>query len=297
MEIIAYGGWEKCIRLSNDKIELIITSEVGPRVIRFGFVDEVNIFYEDPNQVGKTLGDEFRLYGGHRLWVSPEIPGFTDYPDNLPVEYRTEKNSVVVTSPTEKATQLQKKIEVSINENVATINHMITNYANQTVEIAPWALSVMRSGGVGFFPQEEYQSHQDKLLPVRPLVLWGYTDMSDSRWSWGKKVIKLKQTSNNQPQKVGALVTQGWAGYAWENILFLKKFDYQENVKYPDFGCNFETFTNESMLELESLGHLVQLKPNESVEHTEKWMLIRNFKMPEDDDALLKSVNNYLLDF
>ncbi len=297
MEIIAYGGWEKCIRLSNDKIELIITSEVGPRVIRFGFVDEVNIFYEDPNQVGKTLGDEFRLYGGHRLWVSPEIPGFTDYPDNLPVEYRTEKNSVVVTSPTEKATQLQKKIEVSINENVATINHMITNYANQTVEIAPWALSVMRSGGVGFFPQEEYQSHQDKLLPVRPLVLWGYTDMSDSRWSWGKKIIKLKQTSNNQPQKVGALVTQGWAGYAWENILFLKKFDYQENVKYPDFGCNFETFTNESMLELESLGHLVQLKPNESVEHTEKWMLIRNFKMPEDDDALLKSVNNYLLDF
>ena len=96
MEIIAYGGWEKCIRLSNGKIELIITLEVGPRIIRFGFVDGENIFYEDSNQMGKTLGDVFRLYGGHRLWVSPEIPGFTDYPDNFPVEYRAEKNSVII---------------------------------------------------------------------------------------------------------------------------------------------------------------------------------------------------------
>lgn len=297
MEIIAYGGWEKCIRLSNGKIELITTLEVGPRIIRFGFVDGENIFYEDPNQMGKTLGDAFRLYGGHRLWVSPEIPGFTDYPDNFPVEYRAEKNSVIAASPVEKATQLQKRIEISINENIVLVNHIITNYANETIEIAPWALSVMRSGGVGFFPQEEYQSHTEKLLPVRPLVLWGYTDMSDERWSWGKQLIKLKQTSNNQPQKVGALVTQGWAGYVWGDMIFLKGFDYRENVKYPDFGCNFETFTNESMLELESLGPLVHLKPNQSVEHIEKWMLIRNFKMPENDDVLLKKVNDYLLDF
>lgn len=296
MEIVAYGGWDKCLRLSNGKIELIVTLEVGPRVIRLGFLGGENIFYEDPNQIGKTLGDEFRLYGGHRLWVSPEIPGFTDYPDNLPVEYRTEKNSVVVVSPVEKATQLQKRIDISINGNVVIVNHMITNHANGTVEIAPWALSVMRSGGVGFFPQEEYRSHKQKLLPVRPLVLWGYTDMSDNRWSWGKQIIKLKQTPNNQPQKVGACVTQGWAGYLWKNMLFLKQFDYRENVKYPDFGCNFETFTNENMLELESLGPLVQVKSNESVEHTEKWVLAGDFETPENDDVLLKTINKYLLD-
>jgi hypothetical protein len=42
---------------------------------------------------------------------------------------------------------------------------------------------------------------------------------------------------------------------------------------YPDGGCNFETFTNQTMLEAESLVPLVRLAPNESVEHVEHWEL------------------------
>ena len=39
MEKIKYAGWENCYRLDNGRIELVITGDVGPRVIRFGFID------------------------------------------------------------------------------------------------------------------------------------------------------------------------------------------------------------------------------------------------------------------
>ena len=55
MEKIAYQGWNNCIRLSNGIIELVITADVGPRVIRFGFIGAQNEFDED--WLGVTGGD------------------------------------------------------------------------------------------------------------------------------------------------------------------------------------------------------------------------------------------------
>jgi hypothetical protein len=52
---------------------------------------------------------------------------------------------------------------------------------------------------------------------------------------------------------------------------------------YPDFGCNFEVFTNPEFLELESLGPRVQLGPGESICHAESWTLFRNVPGGEDD--------------
>ena len=31
---IRYGGWENCIRLSDGKTEIVVTTDVGPRLIR-----------------------------------------------------------------------------------------------------------------------------------------------------------------------------------------------------------------------------------------------------------------------
>jgi len=55
--------------------------------------------------------------------------------------------------------------------------------------------------------------------------------------------------------------------------LFIKTFDHAPGGHYPDGGCNFETFTNSEMLEVESLGELVTLQPGESTTHFENWYL------------------------
>ena len=65
-------------------------------------------------------------------------------------------------------------------------------------------------------------------------------------------------------------------GYLNGGTLFVKRFTFQEGKPYPDQGCSFETFTNEDMLEIESLGPLVKLAPGDSVELLERWELFPN---------------------
>ena len=81
IEKISYRGWPNAYRLSNGIVELTVLADVGPRVISYKFIGDENQFYEIDDQAGLTGGAQFRLYGGHRLWVSPEGPS-TYYPDN-----------------------------------------------------------------------------------------------------------------------------------------------------------------------------------------------------------------------
>jgi hypothetical protein len=55
--------------------------------------------------------------------------------------------------------------------------------------------------------------------------------------------------------------------------LFIKTFNYEDGLAYPDMGSNFETFTKDDFIELESLSPLKQLAPGESIAHTESWHL------------------------
>jgi len=66
-----YKGWHNCYRVSNGEVELIVTGDVGPRVIRFGFVGGQNLFKEYADQMGKTGEEKFQLRGGSRVWKAP----------------------------------------------------------------------------------------------------------------------------------------------------------------------------------------------------------------------------------
>lgn len=292
MEIVAFGGWNRCARLADEHLELIVTLEVGPRILSFSRPGGPNVLAVYERHAGLTGGEEFRSYGGHRLWVAPEIPGWTTEPDNRPVETREEDGYVWFATPPGPA-GLRKEIGLRLGERSVELMHRVSNVASRTQRLAPWALTVMAPGGQCLFPLPEYRPHEEALLPAGPLVLWHYTDLSDPRWTWGRRLVRLRQTGDLRPQKIGAAVPAGWAAYASPAGLFVKRFGFEPDETYPDFGCNFETFTREDMLELESLGPLVDLAPGDSVSHAERWFLSPPIDIPEDDDealALLRSV-------
>ena len=72
-EKIDYGGWPNSYRLSNDVVELVVTTDVGPRLIHFSFKGEDNEFLTIPEMIGLSGGSEWRVYGGHRFWHAPDI--------------------------------------------------------------------------------------------------------------------------------------------------------------------------------------------------------------------------------
>ena len=45
MQKVEFNGWD-CVRLANRQVELIVTTEVGPRIIRFGFKGRKNLMAE-----------------------------------------------------------------------------------------------------------------------------------------------------------------------------------------------------------------------------------------------------------
>jgi hypothetical protein len=282
MEAVSYGGWQ-CARLTSGEVELLVTLDVGPRVIRLGVKDGPNELHESEKDRGKKGGSEYRSYGGHRLWIAPEHSTRTLQPENEPVEPETEGDIQIFRSAPDRF-GLQKEIRIrSAGDGAFHLEHRITNTGPYALELAPWALTVMAAGGECIFPQPAFQSHSENFLPVRPLVLWSYTDMPDPRWTWGKHVVRLRQTAAETPQKVGALVDQGYAAYANHGNTFLKRFEYEPGADYADFGCNFETFTRHDMLEVESLGPMQVLNEGAYAVLHETWRLFRDQTPPADD--------------
>jgi hypothetical protein len=82
------------------------------------------------------------------------------------------------------------------------------------------------------------------------------------------------------PQKIGALVPDGWAAYALGGTLFLKRFTPAPGAAYPDLGSTVELFTDGAMLELETLGPVARLEPGASVSHVETWSVHADIPLP-----------------
>ena len=293
VEKTAWQGWPNCYRISNGEVELIVTGDVGPRIMRYGFTGGQNLFKEFTEQLGKSGEATFQLRGGHRVWKAPEDPVASWAPDNVPVEVHITAQGVVAREPVEPLTGLQKEIEVALaSEGTAvTVTHRLYNRGIFPLEFAAWAMSMMAQGGqaiTGFPPRGK---HPEVLPPTNPLVMWAYSDLSDKRWTFTKKYMGLRQDpANAEPTKLGLFNPRTWAAYLLHGELFLKQAESDVAKTYPDFGCSFETFTNADFLEMETLSPLTKVQPGGNVTHVEHWTLTRNVKPESFSDAELDKV-------
>ena len=287
---VVYKGWPNCYRVSNGEVELIITGDIGPRIIRYGFVNGPNLFKEYPDQLGKSGEATFQMRGGDRVWKAPEDPVASWAPDNVPVAVETTPTGVIAREPVEPLTGLQKEIEVSLSPSgtAVTVSHRITNHSLFPLEYAPWALTQMAPGGMvisGFPPRGH---HPQNLEATNPLVMWAYTDFSDPRWKITRKYLTLRQDANaTEAQKLGVFNSNTWAAYVLGDQVFVKRTIADPAKKYPDFGCSFETFTNKEFLEVETLGPLTTVAPGKTAELVEHWGLFRNIKLNAVSDEEL----------
>ncbi|ABY92388.1 MAG: hypothetical protein AB2462_06465 [Thermoanaerobacter sp.] len=291
---INFLGWENSIKLSNGIIDVVATTDIGPRIVRFGFENDVNEFNLDPKTIGLKGGDEYRYYGGHRLWHSPEDRKRTYIPDNDEVDWHEIENGVRLIQKPEKWVNTQKQIDIILNPDESRVRlvHRITNLGAWPIELSAWTITVLNTEGIEIIPQPNKDTD---LLPNRQIVLWPYSKMNDKRVYWGEKYIALKQDPNNKaPFKLGINNQEGWAAYARGGHLFVKRYYPQHDATYPDFGVSFETYTNDWMLEIETLSPFTKLQPGETVEHVEEWELYNNVNVKDiDEGAFDKVVEKY----
>jgi len=284
-----------CLSISNGLVEVHITLEYGPRIIHCSVSGKENMMYQDLEKT--PLGDKYDvfedqhiLYGGHRLWFSPEVVPRCYHPDNLPVTFEEIENGARFTAAIEKHNQIQKSLTITLEKDAPRIkvSHSIRNTGMWDIQLAPWAITMLAPGGLEVMPMP---SRVTDLLPNRNFTFWDYSELNDPRLYFGKDFMSLKQDeSRENPFKLGYNNEAGWAAYFNKGQVFLKYFEPTIDGFYPDNGCCFETYTNGKMIEMETLGEMVELGPDDFVTLEEEWELYEAAP-PSDvkDEAQLKS--------
>lgn len=276
-EIISYHGWNKTLRLSNSAVQLVVTTDVGPRILVYKTPLGDNVLKTFEDQLGTSNEEEWRIRGGHRLWIAPEDEVISYHLDNGPVTWRQDEftREVLIDSIQQRPHKIRKTLGILLDEEESrvTLRHTATNEGVHPFFMATWALTALQGGGLQIIPQPPLGEHPHDLLPNRGMVLWAYTDLSDPRLTFGQKFWLLRHSEGYLPIKFGLAHRQKWVAYLTGDSLFIKTFNFEPGGNYPDGGCNFETFTDTDMMEVESLGPLITLQPGESTTHYENWYL------------------------
>ena len=281
-EIDLDGG--TCWRLENEWAAVWLSAEFGPRVLGYSLSGGVNLLASLPNATLPTGdGRHLSLRGGHRLWYAPERPETTYIPDERPPRIRELEGGLEFIQEIDQPTGIQKswRIELAPESAQVVIDHRLTNFSTKPYELAPWAVTMLRTGGVGLLPLQVDQDDAHGLWPNRQLVLWPYTDIRSDQLLVHNRGVFVAADLKEGALKVGAPNPSGDLAYRHNGVLFSKKSKFYQGEKYPDRGASHQIFCSPDVIELETLGPLTILEPGEKVSHQEVWMIYPEGAWPE----------------
>lgn len=288
-----YKSFENAYKLENDSLELVVVTDIGPRILYFGLKKGENLFHEIGYTKEQLKENKWRNYGGHRLWIAPEDKIITYQPDNFPASAIIKEQKLKITQKEDPITKTVKEIEIRLHPSkpYAEITHKITNNGDKDFELSAWALSVLKQGGRAILPLGKKGTHPEDLLPNYSINLWPYTKLGDPCWKIDSDYIQLNTKEKcDFPQKIGSSGTGGWIAYEINSVIFFKSYQYYGDSAYPDKNSSAEIFSNGKFIELETLSPLKVLKPKESLEHVEYWAILnaKDFKTAEPKILKLK---------
>ena len=192
------------------------------------------------------------------------------------------ENGAIFTPAPQKLTSLQQVMCVEMaDDGTLTVTESLTNIGENPYELSIWGLSVLRQGGTEIIPLNTVDTG---LLPQQNMVFWPYNDKNDKRFSVNTKYAVLKQKKTiERAFKLGLFNHHGWCAYQYNKYLFVKRFKVLGG-KLPDYQCNFETYTNEHIMEMEVLSPVTTLSPGETISQEERFSIYSGVKLSKTTD-------------
>ncbi|WP_135663611.1 hypothetical protein [Halorhabdus rudnickae] len=277
VERVDHERWGESVRIANGTIELLAPTTIGPRIVRFGFEGGPNEF-----QLFEEGRDEWPLVGGHRLWHAPENSDRTYEPDMDPIEAEVLIDGVRLVGPEDPGAGVQKAITVRMGTGASVeVEHELTNRNPWPIEFAPWGISVLKPHGTAVLPFTP-QADEDSLLPDRSIQLWPYTTPGDDRIDFGDEYVSVSQDTDRDPMKIATSGADGWLAYHNDGHVFRKDYPYDPDGTYPDAGSAAEAYTDQAIMEIESLSPIRTVEPGETATHTETWTVAEGVDAPAD---------------
>jgi hypothetical protein len=259
--------------LENGRLRLEYLTEAGPRLVRLSYNRSPNLLAEVPAIFWDTSRGPYYPLGGHRLWISPEVPDLTYALDDRGLQVQDAPGGVELIGAPAAGSGIRKRLRVELDPKrpILRLQHTIVNEGIGPITLAPWAITMFRLGGTVILPQPVGNVDPHGLQSNRILVLWPYTRLDDPRLSLADDFITLRGEARVPACKLGYFNPHGWLGYWLDGLLFVKRFEPQTGAELPDRGSNTEVYCMDRFAELETLGPVVTLAPGDSTVHAETW--------------------------
>lgn len=264
--------WGKILWITTPYAEVGVALDFGIRVVHLSCPGKENLFYEQPKDLsdGAVTPQGWKLCGGHRLWFAPE-GDWSYYPDNAPVSYIVDGNTVLVEQKTEAWTGVKKQLRLTFYENSIDAENIFINDTDKVMEGASWGVNTLDVGGVAKI--DFAGTKPGDYTPRRIVSLWADTNVHDPRLQFDRNSLTATYMPLTDYCKLGLYCDPGKAVFENKGQRFILTFGAKGIDNHPDNGCNFELYLGRYFMELETLGVKRTLQPRQAASHRENWFL------------------------
>jgi hypothetical protein len=267
------------VELTTRSLRLIMVVCCGPRIAFFGPRQGENLLYWAPNQ--HRRGRWYPM-GGHRVWTTR--PGAdeseeTYRPDNAACEVSRSGRGFTAMGAVDTQTRIQRGLGVRmLDADRIAVDHSARNAGDMLWSGGLWGVTCIAPKPARIFA-----------IPLGDASAWDFTTITAFHtWAGGRgrEGFADPQFSCTRDQyvlrpsgRVNKRLLKADRGIVAmhdvdTDIVFAKHALYERSVasQYP-LGANLALYTSPQVVEMETMGPTMTLKPQEMLRHTEIWLV------------------------
>lgn len=271
---IEHGG-HLGLELVDAGVRMVALTSMGPRIAWFALAGRDNLLYWDA--AGEHVRGAWRLYGGHRLWVTRPLADESEEiydPDNAPCRVERMPGGVRITSPPS-ALALEKTLSITVRDGRWEVEHRLRNTGTLLWSGGAWALTCTAPSErtVYRIPLGGGPPGWDVTTIVIP-TRWGgghTSRLDDPQITMTANAMEIRARDDEAKRMV--LAPQGRLEmHDPERGVLVKQTAFDPDATYP-LGTNLAVYVGPRrfMVELETMSPLRTLPPGATLSHVETW--------------------------
>lgn len=269
-----YRGWKDSYRISNGAVDLVVVPKIG-RVMRFGFVNQRNVLWENPKVDGETppSNEVYINYGGDKMWPAPQ--SLWNWPpdpklDGTPYTAEVIKNGIRLTSSVGSKVKVKFVREITLDSlaPVAKFRNRMENTGPRQ-ELAAWQITQTANPNSVTIPIDPY--------PGLPKGWHGYgnerLNPALHTLQGGKLIVKRDPKSS---RKFGAFSRSGELVASFGSTILKSTSPSLRGQQYVDRGSSTQVYLNagdDAYVELEHTSPVQRMPSGESIFLDVSWRL------------------------
>ena len=295
------AAWDTVVAVKNNIITVAAVPKLGGRVMQYDLGTHPSI-YINPAVINKTITDGNTIVGGFRQlpspqsdfeWPAPPTLDFGQYKcvirsssaDSCVVYLESQvENSTDSKYAKHKGLQYKRTLTIYKASSRVKVEMVMLNKGATTLNHGIWDITQSDCGNGGSADKQNIWVY----FPLNPnsSMTNGYVEYAQNgaqdKTQWNRDIVPgiMGVQYKQVVAKIGADCKAGWICFVdrLDGYAYVKTFTYQEGKNYPDLGASVQVYTYKDFpnTEVEVLGPLTSLAPNDSVTLVENWYAARS---------------------